>query len=658
MSFLAPPALAFGALAIPIIVLYMLKLRRRETPVSSTLLWQMLLRDRQANAPWQRLKRSLLLFLQLLILAALVLALARPAIAVPSVASGSVVVLLDASASMNATDVAPTRFDAARAAARTLIDSLPGDAPMTLILVERQPQAIASAENDKAELRRALDAARPTNGAANWEAALALAAGALGGQDNQATIVLISDGRLPAEGLPPLPGSAAVRYVPIGQASGNLAISALALRPTARGSELFARVTNYGDSERSALLSFYADDEFFSSQQIDLPPGQSANVVLTDLQADPTLYEARLSSVDQASQPLDALPLDDVAFAVYQPSGARRTLLVSPGNLYLEQLLAALPALTPYRLVPAEDGRLQLPGDPFDLYVFDGVLPGELPEADVLLIDPPSNPLFSVGGSFTETTSARVADHALTRFVEWDGVHIRQARPIDPPNWADVLIDVAQGAERARLPLVFAGETGGRRVAVVAFDLRESDLPLQVAYPILFSNLISYLAPAQAFDAADGLRPGDSLTIRPDLSVDQVVIASPSGQIVPLALSENGVTFTDVDELGVYAVNYLSESDQTADFFAVNLFDPAESDIRPSPSIRIGQSSVSPSASTEVGQRELWPWLAGLALAVLMLEWWVYHRRQSLSRTWLTEVLWTKIPVKSVSSRILRVDRK
>src|SRR5205085_3608932 len=98
MSFLAPLALALGLLAVPIIVLYMLKLRRREVEVSSTILWQLLMRDREANAPWQRLRRNLLLMLQLLLLIALVLALARPFWRVPTVASGTLVVLLDGSA--------------------------------------------------------------------------------------------------------------------------------------------------------------------------------------------------------------------------------------------------------------------------------------------------------------------------------------------------------------------------------------------------------------------------------------------------------------------------------------------------------------------------------------------------------------------------------
>ena len=104
MAFLTPLFLLLGLLAGPIILLYMLRLRRREVIVSSTMLWRKLLRDREANAPWQKLRRNLLLILQLLILAALVFALARPFIPVPSVVSGSVVVLLDGSASMFATE--------------------------------------------------------------------------------------------------------------------------------------------------------------------------------------------------------------------------------------------------------------------------------------------------------------------------------------------------------------------------------------------------------------------------------------------------------------------------------------------------------------------------------------------------------------------------
>src|SRR5688500_9864065 len=164
MQFLTPAAFVLASLAIPIILLYMLKLRRKQVQVSSTLLWVQLLRDQQANAPWQKLKRNLLLILQLLILGALVLALARPALQVPAIASGSVIVLLDASASMNATDAVPSRFEEARRSIHELINGLSGTSAMTLILVGATPQTLISSESDKSSLANALDKASVTQG--------------------------------------------------------------------------------------------------------------------------------------------------------------------------------------------------------------------------------------------------------------------------------------------------------------------------------------------------------------------------------------------------------------------------------------------------------------------------------------------------------------
>src|SRR5690242_8539225 len=135
MQFLTPAGFWLAALAIPIILLYMLKLRRKQVQVSSTFLWEQLLREQQANAPWQKIKRNLLLILQLIVLAALVAAVARPAIPVATIASGSVIVLLDVSASMNATDVEPNRFEFARRTIDSLIDGLGPASSMTLILV-------------------------------------------------------------------------------------------------------------------------------------------------------------------------------------------------------------------------------------------------------------------------------------------------------------------------------------------------------------------------------------------------------------------------------------------------------------------------------------------------------------------------------------------
>ena len=616
MQFLTPIGFTLAALAAPIILLYMLKLRRKQAQVSSTLLWERLLRDQQANAPWQKLKRNLLLFLQLLILAALVLAFARPALQTPAVASGSVVVLLDASASMNATDVSPSRFEAARGIVQTLIDGLSGDSRMTLILVSGTPRALAASETDHAVLKKALSDAAPTQGSADWQSAFALAAGAAHGEQNVTTLV-VSDGGLPS-GLPSLPGE--VRYVPVGTAADNLAITALALRPSAKGPELFAEVTNYAANAHAVTLSIYLGEKLIDARQFNLKADASQSLTLDNLSTTPGVYKAHISRPDNNAAP-DAFPLDDTAYAVYQASSARRVLLVSTGNLFLEQLLASLPGIQPFRALPGKDGAPQIPNEPFDLTVLDGVVPAQLPPGSLLFVNPVSNPLFQVGAPFKDMKNVQVRENPLTRFVDWSNVHVLQAKTVQLPSWADALITTDAG------PLVFAGAADNRRVAVVTFDLRESDLPLQVAYPILFSNLINDLVPPGAFDAAQLLRPGDSLSIAPQSGVDQVVVASPSNVAYTLAPGAIGYTFTNTDELGYYAVNFISKDKSTAEYFAVNLFDPAESDIRVRPAIQIGRTAVTSAAPEKIGLLELWPWLAGLALLVLLIEWQAYHRR-------------------------------
>lgn len=629
MSLLTPLFLLLSLLAIPIIVLYMLKLRRKEVEISSTMLWQMVLRDRQANAPWQKLRRNLLLLLQLLILAGLVFALARPAIPVPAVATGSVIVLLDASASMQATDVQPSRFDAALDIVRGVIASLNPDSTMTLILVADQPEILIAGENDKAMLAQSLADAAPIQGTVDWQAALALAAGAAGRQTVEATTIIISDGGLPAEGLPPLPGQ--VKYVPVGASANNLAVSALALRPATEGAELFARVTNYGDTDRLAILSISLDGTLYTAERLQIPAHDSQSIVLdqlpnttdpTSTEVKPLRYEARLTTAE-GSDAVDDFALDNVAFAIYTPPVNRNVLLVSEGNLFLEQLLSLVPNLTPFRVVPNADGQITIPDTPFGVYVFDGIIPGNLPAADVLIVNPPPNDLFQVGEPTNQLSNPILADNPLMQFVDWTNVHISQAKQVTLPAWGRVLINTDT------TPLIFIGETGGRRVAVVTFDLHDSDLPLQVTFPILFSNLLNYLSPPNAFDAPNGLLPHQGITIQPEPGVEGIAIASPSGQVYSPLLNNGSVFFQNTGELGVYAVNYLPADTFPTEYFAVNLFAPEESDIRPATDIRIGLAAVQPQQENELGNRELWNWLTALALVILLLEWWVYHRRQT-----------------------------
>ncbi|MDY7080085.1 MAG: VWA domain-containing protein [Chloroflexota bacterium] len=629
MTFLTPFALTFAALSIPILILYMLKLRRRDVLVSSTLLWQQLLRDREANAPWQRLRRNLLLLLQLLILALLTLALARPFVSAPTVVSGNVVILLDASASMQARDVEPTRFVAARRAAREIVAGLGLGDVATIVAVGPRPQVLASATNDRALLRRALEDATPTSGPADWDAAFTLAAAGLtGAADTQ--VVIISDGALP-ETLPPLPGE--VRFVGVGGEGHNLAITSLATREGPAGPQAFIRIVNYGEAAAQPLVEFFADGLLFDARRLSVPARGSANLTLTDLPYDLQVLQARLA-VD------DALLLDDTAWAVHAPPVSGRVLLVSRGNLFLERALGALPGVELVRLAPNTPLPTSQEGTEgeYDLYVYDGTITGTLPAGNLWLIGPQSHlppgegqgedgvPIH-VGGLFTDTTITHVASDDLLRYVDLSDVHVLQARAVGPPPGARVLIEAEGG------PLLFVAERPEGRLAVLTFDLRDSDLPLQIAFPILTANLVDWLLPRGGLTplAGEGQgwgRPGDSIPIQPAPETAEIIVTAPDGTGHVLPVGEKVPVFAATDQLGVYLVEQFNQSDTAlqSDVLAINLFDEAESNIAPREVVRVGQAEVTAATQEEEGRREFWPWLAGAALGILVVEWWVYQR--------------------------------
>ncbi|MBI5667031.1 MAG: BatA domain-containing protein [Chloroflexi bacterium] len=621
MSFLTPLALIGAALAIPIILLYMLRLRRREVVVSSTFLWQQVVQDSEANTPWQRLRRNILLFLQLLILAFLVFALARPFIVVPAVSTGQIELLVDASASMNATDMSDgsARFDEAKRQALSIVDTLGAGDTITLIRVSDVPEVVLPASDDRVALRAAINGLQPSQTEADWTAALTLAT-ADAANAQSVSIVLISDGGLgEAAGLPAVPGE--IRYVPVGQSDSNLAITALATRALPGGApQLFAQVTNYGGQDADVIFTLRVDGDLFTARRYMVPARSSLPLVSAALPEGFQIVQAGLTRPNDSTVP-DYLAQDNTAWAVAANLGTRRALVMTPGNRFLTQVLRSLPGIEAFQ----GDINRPLPAEPYDLYLFDSWLPpGDLPDGDILFINPPaSTPLFTVGADSTETGNISIRrDDPRLAFVDFGSVNVLKFKRIGGAAWADTLIEADGG------PLLLAGEVDGRQVAILTFDLHESDLPLQITWPVLVANLLEWFTPQSAINAPDGLRVGDSLPVRPPFEATSVRVTLPNGTARSLEVGRETLVFADTDQPGIYRVDILNGSTviQSAPF-AVNLFAPGESNIAPQPTITLSGATITPTAREEVGQREFWPLAALLALLVLLVEWVVYHRR-------------------------------
>lgn len=643
-------------------LLYLLKLKRIEQPVSSTYLWQRMVRDIEANSPWQRLRRNLLLFLQLLFLLLLIFALARPFNWQSGLSAQSAILILDASASMGAADVAPNRLQAAKQQAHRLVDDLPASARLTVIAAGEKVTVVVASSLDRRQAHQAIDQIQLEAGGSNLAVALQLSS-AIASRQPDAQVILLSDGRADLPDRLNLPGN--LVFYPIGLRGENQAISLLKLQPDPGGASLtaFVQVTHYGATPVQRRLNIYLDNTLQQSFDLSLQPAEQRAVVIADLPSTVSLVEARLSPAEAPF--IDDLPSDDQAYAPWRQTAPRQVTLVSQGNRFLETALSLQPGIQLTQVSPSS--ALSLPAA--NLTIFDNAQPlsPSLPQGALLWINPlQSTEFFSITGSLSNPTPLPAPGEALLlNHVSLETVNILDALQLSAPDWMHPHI-VAQSSDGRTYPLLLTGENQGQRLAVLAFDLRRSDLPLQIAFPILLNNLLAWLSPGGQ-SAPTQLTPGELLTLSTPLGAPPdatLQIQPPQGPAIRLQASQGQLRFAHTQQLGLYQARWLdapvsnnqplaadvnskptttpleaspaasTRPGDTQDFiFAVNLFSPQESDTQPLDSLVIAGQSLTAGAqgANQLSQREWWRVLAFLALGVLTAEWLVYHRA-ALSR--------------------------
>ncbi len=550
MSFLSPLAL-LGLLFVPVVVaMYLLKLRRDERVVPSTLLWQKLLTDVEANAPWQRLRRSLLLLLQLLLVLLLALLAARPFLERPAGLAGDVVIVIDTSASMAATDVPPSRLAEAKKQVLDALHELPANGTVSVIAAGRTARVAISGTTDLGRVRAAIEDITVSSATGDLGDALNLA-DALASRAGDADILVATDAALAIKPTNRLGHE--VKVLQVGRERRNQAIVALAVRPAPSGvtRSVFVSVANLDIEPAQRTLKLYADDILIEAKPLtNLDPQTRTEVIIDDVPVGASVIEVRLEPIE-GKQSTDILGVDDRAWAIVPPDRLRRVLLVGDGDPYLETALSYLPNTELYGVTPARFGP-DTHAELFDLIIFEGFLPPTLPRAAILAIAPPaSSPLGQVVGSLTDPGIGTPSpDEPILKFVDLSSVHIGKAVKLVPPTWART---VMQGPSNS--PLLYTGELDGRRAAVLAFLPRNSDLPLQVAFPLLMANLTGELLGGSAAPT-EALAPGDPVTLPMPAGATSLVVTRPDGstvELVPATAGAATVAFSQTELLGVYA---------------------------------------------------------------------------------------------------------
>lgn len=632
---IAPLAL-IGLISLPIIVAYyMLRLRRRDVPVGSTFLWQQLVRDVEANAPWQRLRFSWLLLLQLLIALVAVIAAARPFLTVSSDLAANVVLIVDTSASMGTVEDDTTRIELAQVAARRVIGQLPEGGHVTVVAADDSAHVLVSDTDDRAAALAAVDGIVATQVPGDLTDAFALAS-ALAARDSDSTVVVVTDAN--ADRLPEVGIGAPVRVERVGTTDGNQAVAALSLLRRSGGAQLdlFVAVSNPSASDVTRRLEIYADDVLVDARDMAIPAEQRSEALISSVPQAARVVEARLAGED-------ALAVDDRAFALVPAAGAVRALLVGPGNAYLENALALLPRLELYAV--AADGladaleAAEEDGTPYGILIFDRTLPDDPPTVPALFVGPTADGPFGSVGRIVDGPALDRPDPAdpLLRFVDLSTLHIGRARSIALAEGMRPVVESVRGD-----PLVAIGRVDGRGVGLLAFALGDSDLPLQVAFPLLMSNLVDALLPS-----SDGILPpsielGQPLALSVDPAILRVAaITVASGARAELDVIGGRVTVPGPRVTGLVELQVVDdgtgEGGTSLGRTAANLFNPGESRVTPGDPLRIadmGRVGPRPGGDGLAARSEWWWPLALAGLVLLLVEWLLFHRptRRALAR--------------------------
>lgn len=618
MTVAAPLAGLFGLVVPAIVALYLLKVRRRQVPLSSTLLWRRAVRDRQAAVPWQRLRPSWLLVLQVLAAALVVAALVRPALASAPALVGHTIVVIDASEPMQATDVPPSRFAVAQADALHLVSRLGPHSAMTIIALDDRPRVLASATGDRAVLRRAVEGLRVTSGGADLQGALELAA-SVAGTGASTRAVVLSDG-ITEPLVDPLTLPFTVQYRPIGATGENLAVTSLS-PPERPGQEAVVHVQSFGRLRHSTTVELWADGRLVDARSVKIGPGASTEVSFA--------VPAGAGELSASLSPHDALAVDDTAAAVVRSPRPVRVVLVTRGDVFLSSALQLRPGV---RLTTEAPGSYH--ADPAaDLWVFDGFLPPVLPAAPYLLVDPPPDARLGVGRAVSPGRLAPAAPgDPLLSDVDLSDVHVARSADLRGSSFGRAVVTSDAG------PLLLVRD-GSPPAALVGFDLHHSDLVLRAAFPILVANLSRFLVPELV--PSPSQEPGTPVEISAGPRATRVTVTRPDGAVTvlrkggrPSGDAAASLLDTDTSEVGLYRVA-VSEANGSTERSAlvVNGFDPARSAIAPRARLDLaGSSQAALRAAGPVHgrappvSRDLWPLAVILALLVLSGEWVVFHR--------------------------------
>ncbi|TCK98695.1 von Willebrand factor type A domain-containing protein [Natranaerovirga hydrolytica] len=594
MGFIQLWPLVFLILIPLVIIMYLLKQKSEDFLYSSTFLWEEVYKNMEVNTPWEKLKKSLLFFLQLFLILFFIFLLMNPFIESNNNDTENLLLVIDNSGSMNGYYNEKTRFENAIEGAIHYLDTLSQETSISIITIGNAPTIELSNTRDKELAKDTLKGIEPTHMSANMEESLSLIT-SITDYWTEYQVLFFTDQDIHIENING-------QIVPFDNELSNVSMDYVSHSHIEGRLHIMAQVTNRSSVNQSIEVNLYGDGNLLNIERVSLEPEETKIIQFNDVTFDGHIIQAEINESDDLIE-------DNIAYDVLSSTNVSRVLLGTNRNIFLERALLTVPNIELYKTSDIEDiSRIE----DYDLYIIDGLAFEQLPRGNVFLINPNTNPFVEVNQTF-EGGVLRAQDTLLTSNIEMLNFAVRELKNIQGTHYMDTFLQL--GDEKVGL----YGESDGQKIVVIPFDFHDSDLVLKPEFPILMHNIMEYLLDSNILKSHT-FTAGEAVSFHAHTRGSSITITKPNGENEEVPIRFPMLDFTNTKEAGIYTATQTIEEETLTEYFVVNF--PQEEKIRGEPVIMDNNQQTQ--QSIRYGRMDLTKYLIMALLGLVLVEWIAY----------------------------------
>ncbi|MDY6227552.1 MAG: BatA and WFA domain-containing protein [Clostridium sp.] len=584
----------FLLITIPLLVLlYILKRKYREEVIPSTLLWNEVYKNTRANTPWEKLRKNIMLLLQIIILLLLILSLMRPFLNFGGKTYKNIILVIDNTASMSAEYGDGSRLEEAKRLAKEVLFSTKDDTNTYIISFDGNSNLLQNGDFNKEISNEVISSISQSYNTGEISESLSFVKAIGEGIEEEYEVIAITDKDFSL-------GDVNGKVVSLANSGVNASIDNISHKFLEDKVRVIATITNRGAGEYSGDFSLYDGEELILVETLDLKEGENKTLTFDLPSIKSEFLRGELSRKDMILE-------DNTYNHVIGKKKVNKVLIVTEQNLFLEKAFASIQNTEVYKTNSASNLTSE---DNYDLYVFDNVTPDIMPsKGSILFINPSSNEFFNVinGG---EGGEAKAVIGEVSKYLEETTFTAAKYNSIEIPYYGRGFLNIDEDF------IGFKGEVDRRKIAALSFDLHNSDFPLKKEFPILMYELGENLI-SSGMIYKNNFKAGEKI-IAKGLSLDEnISLTYPNGDTLEIS---SGDEIREDNNLGIYKL----EDKEEKELFSVNF--PSEKEGNTNVN-NISESENIANVKSDLKRGlNISPLLIILAMAVVAFEWIMYKK--------------------------------